>query len=85
MIVLRMELWPQGDRSRARLLGLATITNKDTGNQQRGDYRIEFSKQGGNGTWMTGEVRDFPRKRLGAWDLLYRALHAIVANRNRED
>jgi hypothetical protein len=32
--------------------------------------------------WKTGRVEDFPRKRLLGWDLLYRALHATVGDRN---
>ena len=33
-------------------------------------------------TWKIGTVKDFPRLRLGPWDLLLRALVATVAGRN---
>lgn len=32
--------------------------------------------------WKTGYVLAFPRKRLGAYDLLYRALGKLVGDRN---
>ena len=30
------------------------------------------------------EVHDFPRRELGAWDLVYRALDALVRERNTQ-
>ncbi len=83
MIVIRMELWPRGDRSRAKHLGTATIANVG-GSQSVGNYRAELSTRGNNPRpWRSGSVTGFPRLRLGAWDLLFRALQAIVGDRNR--
>lgn len=83
MIVVRVELWPQGDKSKARCLGEAEIANVgDT--QQAGDYDVRLLKWGaGRRTWKAGRVTGFPRLKLGPWDLLYRALAAIVHGRNR--
>lgn len=89
MIVVRIELWPGGSSIRKKHLGTAIIANDATGNAYLGNYRVWFSKRGDDKldfrsrAWRKGEVIGFPRRRLGAWDLLYRALHAVVADRNR--
>ena len=82
MIYVRMEMWPRGNRSRARLLGELLIHNNGTGTTSRGNYNYIMSKRGGFGkqsnlpsmkttntlTW--GGVANFPRKAKRAWDLL---------------
>lgn len=86
MVVVRVELWPGGDRSKARLLGEARIAN-DGGQRtdSRGDYTVELSKFNGTGVWKRGRVTGFPRLRLGGWDLLFRALRATVGARNPDE
>jgi hypothetical protein len=90
MIYIRVEMWPGGFKERARLLGEATISNQG-GNPDRADYRIEIKKspeyakaENVGKPWRRGEVIDFPRARLGPWDLLLRGLLACVGHRNRE-
>lgn len=68
-------------------LGTAIITNDGTRSVEskgtRGDYLVTLSQRGRPETlWRKGWVRDFPRQRLGAFDLLYRALRATVGDRN---
>ena len=46
MIYLRVELWPKGDRSRATLLGEATIENTG-GTKTKANYRARISKKRG--------------------------------------
>jgi hypothetical protein len=83
MIVVRVELWPFGNQARAIPLGTATITNDGSGGLHVGNYNAEFSKRGAKAsTWKSSRVEGFPRKRLGAWDLLYRALRSAVGGRN---
>lgn len=83
MIRVTVELLPQGDESRKKHLGTAIIANTGSGNVTRGNYTVSLSMRGKPNTiWKRGEVRGFPRKRLGAWDLLYLALHSVVGNRN---
>lgn len=90
MIRVTVELLPLGDESRSKVLGVAKISNDGRGSilngLHTGDYDVWLSKrepkQGQK--WRSGRVEGFPRKRLGAWDLLYRALHATVGERNRE-
>jgi len=82
VIVVTVELWPGGDKSRAQVLGRAAIINEGTGTLSRGTYAATFSDKAGR-LWRAIEVRGFPRKRLLAWDLLYRALRDAVGERNR--
>lgn len=82
MIYVRVELWPRGDRSRARVLGEAEIANDGRGTVARGDYVVRLLKWGvGRRTWRTGRVEGFARKSLGPWDLLFRSLAACVGDR----
>lgn len=90
MIVIRVELWPCGDRSRAQDLGEARITNTAPtlfGDRSLGDYRVEllkgarYSRRPGE-IWRWCTVRAFPRRALGPWDLLHRALGQMLGGRN---
>lgn len=47
MVYVRIEIWPGGRRSLARVLGEATITNDGTGSEDTGNYRVLLSKIGG--------------------------------------
>ena len=88
MIYIRIELWPYGDRTQARAIGEAFIANDGSGSSTRGSYDVrlmkspEYAKQ--PGLWKRGRIEEFPRQRLGPWDLLFRALRACVADRNKE-
>lgn len=84
MIVVTMELWPAGDFSRKQHLGTATISNDGTGTALRGHYKARFSKRGHPSViWKSGVVKNFPRTRLGAWDLLDLALRSALGSRQR--
>ena len=81
MLVVTVELWPRGDRSRARHLGTARIANVG-GTRERGEYSVALSKWGRpDESWRTGVVRGFPRLQRGPWDLLLLALHATCSRR----
>lgn len=47
MIYIRAEMWPKGDRTKARILGEATIENLGGGTRTKADYRTCISKRGG--------------------------------------
>lgn len=82
MIVIRVELWPFGDKTKARHLGTALIAN-DGGDRRTGHYWVKlFSRGKRKRLWKEGVVADFPRLRLTAWDLLYRSLRNILGSRN---
>lgn len=88
MIRITVELISAIDPSRNRVLGVAKICNnwersRDT-NGARGTYSVWISRRAPHEkrTWKTCVVEDFPRKRLGVWDIIYRALREIVGERN---
>jgi hypothetical protein len=85
MLVCKIELWPHGDETRARNLGCVEIANIG-GTQTRGDYKVKLSKSAEYakrpGNWKSGAVTNFPRTRLGPYDLLLRALAAVIGDRN---
>lgn len=84
MLRVTIELLPHGDESRKRHLGTMEIANVG-GTPSRGNYRARLSKRGKpKQLWKEGAVTGFPRKRLGPYDLLYRALMATVGSRNGE-
>ena len=97
MIKVTVELIPFGDEDSPdrQVLGEAIIYNDGTGTDTDGNYRAMFGKRNGHlarpprdygkswlGTWREATVEGFPRKRLLVWDLLYRALHGAVFDRN---
>jgi hypothetical protein len=46
VIYIRAEIWPKGDRKRARILAEATIENRG-GTQSRGNYLARLSNRSG--------------------------------------
>lgn len=84
MLRVTIELLPYGDETRKRHLGTCEIANDASGTPTRGNYHIRFSRRGKPfSTWKETRVEGFPRKRLGAWDLLFLALRNIVGDRAR--
>lgn len=81
MLVIKIELWPGGDGTRARTLATGRIVNNATGDEGCGNYYV-FLKDARNRPWKSGHVHNFPRKRLLAWDLLCRALVNLIGDRN---
>ena len=83
MIVVTVEVWPGGDASKAEHVGTAEIDNDTTGTLTVGNYNVVVGKSAYfKCPWKRGRVEGFPRRRLGPWDLLYRALRATVGARN---
>ncbi len=83
MLRITIELLPKGRLDKARHLGTGYISNDGTGAGGIGNYDVTLSQRGRPGcVWKRGRVIGFPRKRLGAWDLLFRVLQVTVGNRN---
>lgn len=82
VLVVKIELWPGGDESRARLLTLGHIYNDGSheDHPRRGNYEVRLNGQRSNwnGLWRTGRVDNFPRLSYGPWELLRRALDAAL-------
>jgi hypothetical protein len=87
MLVIKIEIWPLGQESLKRELGTAYIANDISGDRTTGNYNYrlmkspEYAKR--PGVWKRGRVENFPRQRLGPWDLLFRALRDSVEYRNK--
>lgn len=81
MIRVTVELLPGGYETNKRKLAQVYISNDCTGTRTRGNYCAKLWRRRFQ-PWRTTEVKDFPRTRLGALDLLYRVLKASVADRN---
>lgn len=87
MIKVTIELWPMGNEARKQNLGEIIIANDATGSNHIGNYWFKLMKSARYaktaGVWKKGEVKDFPRTRLGPYDLLYRVLREAVGVRNK--
>ena len=80
MIVIKVELWPYGYEERKEDLGVCAIWNTGEGTPTRGSYRYRlwFERK-----MISGDIDNFPRKRLTAWDLLCRILVKALGDRNK--
>jgi hypothetical protein len=84
MLRCTIDLVPKGDESKARTIGTIIIGNDRTGDLDTGNYDVRLTKGlvGKHGeTWKRGRVEGFPRRRLGPYDLVLRALQATVGGR----
>ncbi len=81
MLVVKIELH-SAVTGKVTILATGKIVNTGTGTPTRGNYSVLLRDAAGR-QWKRGAVEDFPRKRLLAWDLLYRALEKLVGPRNR--
>ncbi len=81
MVVVKIELWPGGDQSKARTLGMAMITNDGSGDVATGSYDVELSHSGRYfgrpGCWRRGEVKNHDRQ-LSPYHLVLSALRAAL-------
>lgn len=81
MIVIRIELWPNGKEKGKRELGRLEIENDGSGTADLGNYDCAA-------TVIPGVVRRacrverFNRKRRNSWDLAFVALRGLVGGRN---
>ena len=80
MLVVKIELH-SAVTGKVTTIASGKIVNTGTGSLTRGNYRIVLRDAAGR-EWKSGTVEDFPRQRLLAWDLLYRALAKMVGKRN---
>ncbi len=84
MIRVVIELVPNGDEKRARVLAEGRIVNVGE-NGDEGDYRVTLShRDEPSRVWMTGLVRKFDRRR-GPWQLLYKAMGVTVGKQMRAE
>lgn len=61
----------------------AIIANDGTGDKSLGNYKVVlYETRGVKEIRTEGRVVDFPRLKLGPWDLLYRALRETVGEKS---
>lgn len=86
MLRVTIELIPGGDERLARKIGEACIVNLGTGTETEGNYGVDLHGGTPNGNaghhWKSALFGNFPRKRMGAWDLLLWALSSAIGDRN---
>ena len=80
MLIVKIELH-SAVTGQVTTIATGKIVNTGTGSLTQGNYRIELRDAAGRQR-KSGHIEGFPRKRLLAWDLLYRALEKIVGKRN---
>jgi hypothetical protein len=87
-VVVPIEMWPGGVQEKRRTIGCVVIVLTG-GDNETGHYDVslfksgEYAKPGNVGKpWRKGKVRDFPRLRLGPYDLLFQALAACCGDRS---
>lgn len=85
MLRVTVELLQHGDENKKSLLGVLDIANTGTGTPTSGTYSVRASRRGSADTkgrpWRAAVVKDFPRQRLGVWDLLMTCLISLCAER----
>jgi hypothetical protein len=84
MVVVKIEIWPHGDESKAREIGRAKIANDNSGTSALGNYEIELSHSGAYagrpGVWKRGRLSGFFR-RSSPYHLVMLALGAVLLDR----
>lgn len=87
MIVVRIELWPLGNRSRRREIGQIVIANDGTGDREAGNYNAALahaaSHESKPGCWKAGRVEGHSRS-LSPYHLVLRAIEACLAGRKNK-
>jgi hypothetical protein len=80
MVVVKIEIWPHGDESKAYPFGRINIINDGSGDNGTGNYKVEALHSGKfvdkPGIFKTGVVKGFQRT-LSVYRLLFRALASI--------
>jgi hypothetical protein len=75
MLVVKLELWPHGDKREARLLGQLIIANDCTGTAKVGNYTLSMATEDGGAE--IGRVARH-RRSTGAWTLVAKALRVLA-------
>lgn len=83
MLVIQIQMWPQGDRSRAYSLGTMSVAldpKESTPTRRSYTWRITSFKE--KRTWKAGRIGGHTPKTRGPWDLVFRILRDVVGVRN---
>jgi hypothetical protein len=83
MINIELEMFPYGFKENKYNIGKIKITNDASGTKTIGHYDVVFYQKGGQKIWRQTRVENFPRLRLGIYDILFRALKNVCEERNK--
>lgn len=82
MVVVKLELWPQGDASKAQPIGEVRITNDGSGSAARGNYAVDLAHSGRYfgkpGVWRKGRVEGYDRVGLSPYHLVLAAIESAL-------
>lgn len=79
MLVLKIELWPHGDRKRSKVIATGIIVNDGTGDLKTGNYDCIFADGPDYLDSLDAKmvrVEGFERTKKSVWQLVYNALTA---------
>lgn len=82
MLVVKLELWPEGDATKAQPFGEVRIANDGTGTSARGNYNVELAHSGRYaakpGVWRKGRVEGYDRVGLSPYHLVLAAIESAL-------
>jgi hypothetical protein len=85
MLVIQVQMWPGGDKSKAYSMGTLTValdpSTLATDITRGYTWRITRFKD--KGTWKSGRIDGHNPKTRGPWDLIFRILRSAVGVRNK--
>jgi len=82
MIVMQVQMWPKGDKSKAYSLGTLTIALEDINDKGLRAYSWSLTKFRDKGRWKSGAIAGHNPRVRGPWDLIFRILREAVGRRN---
>lgn len=74
MIRVTVELFPNGDETRRRVLTEFDIANDGTGTEMRGNYKVRKTPKD---KWLENAVQEYPRQAYNVRWLVFYALEAL--------
>ena len=84
MLRITIELVPQGNEAERQVIAVGEIANDLTGADSSGNYVVRLGRHcvtTAEMPWREGHLIGFPRKLLGAWDLVLAALMSAIGDR----
>jgi len=84
VVVVKVEMWPRGEASKAYSLGTLTIAlDPTTVSAGSRSYTWRITRFRDKGTWKSGRIDGHTPRTKGPWDLIYRILRQAVGARNQ--
>jgi len=84
MLVIQIQMWPKGDKTKAYSMGTLSVAldPKTTKNFSNRGYTWAITKLADKGLWKKGSIEGHNPRIRGQWDLIYRILRQAVGDRN---